>query len=272
MADYDITSPDVGLEPQPSPQEPDVRPSEHEDDTLPELDLEGIEPAQQEPRRRPAQQRDPSQDRIAQLEYQLRYMQGLIEGRTPQQQQRRQWTPETLQRPEDWMEFVREQAQEAVNYSAYQSQGIARLANSEAHARGIFNASEMGSGLDYDNVIGTYVAPIENNNPTMTQFFNSQPHPGLARMFIGLMHYLAEQNGGDPVKTAKAIINASAAEERGASNLKRQINQAAKSGADKIFGNRGRSGGSGNGRVRTAEDVWSMSDAEFRKHLNRLDG
>jgi hypothetical protein len=203
--------------------------------------------------------------RLAQLEQQLAYQQGLLASQQQQQAPRaRPLTVDDLRTPQDWDRYIQQHAAQAVQAAQYQAHGVATQAAGESRARGLFNNSEMGAGYDYDSVVSKYISPLESTDPVFAQVIANQRDPAMARFFLGLMHHAAERNGGDPVRTAKALISALGAEQRGADTLKKQIVTAARRGADRIGGASGQAAALNAGRVK-ASDVWNLSDKDFRK-------
>lgn len=202
------------------------------------------------------------QSRLAGLEGTLRSLGGML-GANRQQSEAPQppKSVDQLETVQDLMEHIDWKMNQS-NQSAQGADMRVRATLAEERARGTLSASALGAGNDYDSVVNKYVVPLMQNNPAMTQLFHTQADPALAAYTFGLMQEIAERHGGDPVKAFQAIRSAMSAEMKGQQNLKKNIEQATKTAATKIFNQPTRQPG-GTKRL-DKEAIWGMSDAEFK--------
>lgn len=140
--------------------------------------------------------------------------------------------------------------------------------SAEHATRGRLSAEILGQGNDYDAVVNKYVAPLAQRNPEIAPFLQQLPPED--RYMLGLLHEIHQRAGGDLVKTIRAVRNALGARQEGARDVTRGINTAARQTALKVFqGGGGRQTGR---RALNSDDIWNMSDEEFRRLSNRSAG
>jgi len=134
----------------------------------------------------------------------------------------------------------------------------------EHATRGRLSPEVLGQGNDYDTVLQKYIAPLLQRNPEVVPFV--QALPAEDRYMLGLLHEVHARSGGDLIKTIKTIRNALGARQEGARDAQNKVNQAARGAAMRVF----QGGGArqtGRRSLQTAEDVWNLSDEEFRRTL-----
>jgi hypothetical protein len=140
--------------------------------------------------------------------------------------------------------------------------------SAEHAVRGQLSAQILGQGNDYDSVQQRYVEPLVQRNPEIAPFVHQLPPED--RYMLGLLHEIHQRSGGDLVKTIKAVRNALGARQEGARDVTNKLNSAARTTAMSVFqGGGGRQTGR---RPLTSQDVWNMSDADFRKLSNKASG
>jgi len=186
--------------------------------------------------------------RIAQLEASIKAnaQQQLPQAKVPACFQKNQnlWTIQ------DWAE-----------YNNYMIDQRLQAITAEQRAKGLYNATALGPGNDYDTTIRTYLEPIAEKNPEIQPFLNQLPPED--RYMLALMHEVHAKSGGNLINTIKAIRNALGARVAGSKDVINAITQGQKRGALTVF-----QGGGGHQTQRReygAADINGMSDEEFRK-------
>jgi hypothetical protein len=174
-------------------------------------------------------------------------------------------TVEDLEAYLDWKQQSRtEMAQAQYRMEAAQ---IARLENSEQHARGLF--AGLGQDNNYDAMKARYLDPHMARNPNIARLLAESEKPAVATYFLALMHRVVSAYGNDPVKGARAILNAIGAEARGAQGAVRSITEAARRGAAKVL--RPGAGGQVSEVGQLSPKQWlNMTDEEFDRHDRRI--
>jgi hypothetical protein len=167
--------------------------------------------------------------------------------------------PNQIKTPEELLNALNQQLAALEGRTIQQ----ARMASSEARARGLLSSQAVGAGYDYDTIKAKHIDHLIQSDPSVAQLLQKQSDPALAAYFLGLVGEIMERVGSDPVKTAKAIIAGLGAKVEGAREVKKVIDMAARRGAQKVLGSKGAAGNAAAPRKLTAEDVWKMSDREF---------
>lgn len=171
----------------------------------------------------------------------------------------RSMVPAAFQKPQD--QWTVRDLWEATQYMQQQQM---QQVTAEHATRGRLNAEVMGQGNDYDSLMQKHIAPLAQRNPEISPFLQQLPPED--RYMLGVMHEIYARSGRDLVKTVKTIFNALGARQQGARDVTKAVNNAAKGAALKVF----QGGGArqtGRRALQTAEDVWNLSDEEFRRTL-----
>jgi uncharacterized protein (DUF849 family) len=87
------------------------------------------------------------------------------------------------------------------------------------------------------------------------------------RYMLGLLHEVHAKSNGNLVQTIRAIRNAIGARTEGAKDVTKAIQNATKGAALKVV--QGAGGRQTAQQPRTAQDVWNMSEDDFRAEVNR---
>lgn len=141
----------------------------------------------------------------------------------------------------------------------------ARQATSEQAARGMFNASAVGAGNDFDAVMSRYLQPIYQANPVMKQVFSQilPEAPAVGEYLVGFLHEMHERAGGDMLKMVNGIRHAMSALRSDGKTQQARVTEAARAQAQKVI----RAGDGQQGTVTKqrvdADWIKSASDKDF---------
>lgn len=172
--------------------------------------------------------------------------------------------PETM---DELMAFMEAKHRKEIRAVEARSAITAKLAASEQRARGLFSASSMGSGADYDAMISRYVAPIEEKNSAFRELMDSQPDPAVARYTMAVMTEISRKFAGDPVKTFKAVRSALSAVKDAETKVLDTVKKGAKAQAARVMG----ASAPGKPARKIAKgDIWKMSDKEFERMVESV--
>jgi hypothetical protein len=168
--------------------------------------------------------------------------------------------PEFFSKPrQQWTE------KDLIEYSDWRiEQGLQR-ASDDQRARGLYSEHTLGKGNDYDSVVNTYLAPLTRQNPEIAPFLQMLGPED--RYMLGLLHEVHAKSNGNLVQTIRAIRNAIGARTEGAKDVTKAIQNATKGAALKVV--QGAGGRQTAQQPRTAQDVWNMSEDDFRAEVNR---
>lgn len=173
--------------------------------------------------------------------------------------------------PQDLAMYLQTQQQQLVSELSYAAEQRALSASSEQTARGRFSKEQMGEGRDFDTLRQGYLAEAYQQNPQLRQMlYAAAPNdPAFSEYVFAVMSRVIERVGNDPIRGLKAVLDAvdSTTGARAANDVVRNINQAAKKGAQRVLAGARPVGGP----VRRigADDIWKMSDKEFAEFENQ---
>jgi hypothetical protein len=227
--------------------------SEEDDQGASSQDYGGESPSAQAP----APPQDPYHERFSRLEQENAELRTSFQRLAAGQGRVPDGVPQALYKPQaEWT------VQDFAQYNQWMMRQELDRLSSEHTTRGVLNEQALGRGHDYDSIISRYVAPLARQNPEIVPFLEQLPAED--RYMLGLMHLVYERSGGNLVNTIRAVTNALGARQAGARDVVRSITGASRSAARRVFG--GGSGGrpAGN-RPLSSQDVWDMSDEDFRR-------
>lgn len=221
---------------------------------------------------------DPRDARIATLERQnaetMAQLQPMLARLQAQQRLEAQRPPIDLDRlddpaagikPSDFLKLINWQQEQRAAQVLAQAQAGANAVHSEQLARGLYSAAELGEGNDYDSMVSRYVAPLASQNPAIDQLISmaAPGDPATGRMIFATIIAAIDRAEGNVPKALKAVINGLGAWKQGARETVQAQARAAKVNDARVFSGRQSGGATERRSLRTAEDVWNMSDADF---------
>lgn len=199
---------------------------------------------------------DPYGERFERIERENAELRSSVQRMAAGQQGTGDGLPQALAKPQDqWT------VKDWTEYNSWMVQHHLNQATAEHATRGQLNAQTLGKGNDYDSIMTKYVRPLAQRNPEIQPFLAQLPAED--RYMIGLLHMIHERSGGDLVKTIQSVVNALGARQEGARDVVRSLTSASRKAARNVFqGGGGRQAGR---RPLNAQDVWDLSDDDFRR-------
>ncbi len=202
------------------------------------------------------QEPDPYQARFDAYEQRIKQLESTLRQQVPATAPRPAWAskPQEQWNLQDWQE-----------YNGYVIEQKLQSVTAESEWAGRLSTEALGQGNDYRSVVGNYTEIVRTHDPSALQFLSQLDPP--ARYMLALAHEMFRANGNDLVKTVKAIRNGLSARMEGARDVQRSVQQATTRGAMQVM-----QGGKGRPAARkamNAQDIWDMSEEEFKQLANR---
>jgi hypothetical protein len=144
------------------------------------------------------------------------------------------------------------------------TEATAHRASSENQARGRFTADALGDPeYAYDTLRAKHLEPGYRANPDLREHVAAlfPDEPAVAEMYTAAFLHARAQNGGDDVKTLRAIFSALTVRGETQKDVTDKINEAAQRGAERIV--KGQQGPGPQTKKIGAQDIWNLPDKDY---------